>query len=67
MDIIKVKEVNPVEESHCLDIFVYLSECKSIHLVAGSFDVLTSNSICNINNTITDGGVAPQCTFARPT
>ena len=21
----------------------------------------------NNNNTITDGGVAPQCTFARPT
>ena len=22
---------------------------------------------CAVNNTITDGGVAPQCTFARPT
>ena len=24
-------------------------------------------SLSNRNNTITDGGVAPQCTFARPT
>ena len=39
---------------------VKINEIKKIENVSGKPTLIS-------NNTITDGGVAPQCTFARPT